>query len=265
MFAVSAVAGWRCSESREESTVLALTEWATDAISTGGPLVLMVVMFLENVFPPIPSEAVLPLAGYLVSQGTLNPVVAVVAATIGSTLGAFFLYEVGRYGGRPLVLRYGRVFRIDEDRLDRADAWMDRHGTKVVFAARMVPLARSVVSIPAGTTRMGRGQFLAYSALGSLVWNAALIGAGWALGETWKQASDVVGLLSTIAAAAAVVGLLVLWWRVQRSRRRAREGGVDTDTDTSADDQLMRSRTTATVAPTSRATAPESTEKSPSR
>ena len=135
--------------------MLALTGWATDAIATGGPLVLVLVMFLENVFPPIPSEVVLPLAGYMVEQGELNPVVTVLAATLGSVLGAVVLYEAGRHGGRPLLLRHGRVLRLDEDRMDRADGWMDRHGSKVVFAARMVPLARSVVSVPAGTTRHG--------------------------------------------------------------------------------------------------------------
>ncbi len=204
--------------------MLALTGWATDAIATGGPLVLVLVMFLENVFPPIPSEVVLPLAGYMVEQGELNPVVTVLAATLGSVLGAVVLYEAGRHGGRPLLLRHGRVLRLDEDRMDRADGWMDRHGSKVVFAARMVPLARSVVSVPAGTTRMGRGHFLLYTATGSFIWNTALIAAGWALGATWEQAADWVGTLSTVAAAAAVLGGLVLWWRTQRVRRRT-DGG----------------------------------------
>lgn len=234
------------------STVLALTDWATDAISTGGPAVLTFVMFLENVFPPIPSEVVLPLAGDLVEQGELNPVVALAAATLGSVLGAQVLYEAGRHGGRPLVLRYGRVLRMDDTALDRADGWMDRHGTKVVLAARMVPLARSVVSVPAGTTQMPRGPFIAYTAIGSLLWNAALIGAGWALGATWEQASDWVGVLSTVAAATAVVAGLFLWWRTQRVRRR---GAADAT-------QAKRSRTTATAAPTSRPTAPPSTDRS---
>ncbi len=204
-----------------------MTGWVEDAVESGGPLVLTFVMFLENVFPPIPSELVLPLAGFLVEQGVLNPFVALAAATLGSVLGAIVLYEAGRYGGRPLVLRYGRVLRVDTDKLDRADDWMDRHGTKVVLVARMIPLARSVVSVPAGTTRMGRGQFLLYTTVGSLIWNAALIGAGWALGAAYEQAADVVGTLSVIAAIGLVVGLLLLWWRVQRRPGREVLGEVE--------------------------------------
>lgn len=205
--------------------MFAITGRVEDAVEGGGPLVLTLVMFLENVVPPIPSELVLPLAGFLVEQGVLNPAVAVAASTLGSVLGAIVLYEAGRYGGRPLVLRYGRVLRVDTDKLDRADAWMDRHGTKVVLVARMVPLARSVVSVPAGTTRMGRGQFLLYTAAGSLLWNSALIGAGWMLGSAYEQAADAVGILSVVAAVVLVVVLLLLWWRVQR---RPGRGVLDT-------------------------------------
>jgi membrane protein DedA with SNARE-associated domain len=196
--------------------IFGLTGWVSETVRSGGPLVLVLVMFLENVFPPIPSELVLPLAGFMAEQGEINLVVAILASTLGSVLGAVVLYEVGRVGGRPLVLRYGRVLRVDEARLDRADQWMDRHGTKVVFFARMVPLARSVVSVPAGTTRMGRGRFLAYTTVGSAIWNSTLIVAGWVLGAAYEQASGVVGTLSVVAVAAAVLGLLVLWWRLQR-------------------------------------------------
>jgi len=245
--------------------VFALTDRVTDAVETGGPVVLMFVMFLENVFPPIPSELVLPLAGFMVEQGALNPVVAIVAATLGSLMGAVVLYEAGRYGGRPLVLRYGRILKVDDERLDRADAWMDRHGTKVVLVARMIPLARSIVSVPAGTTRMGRTRFLAYSALGSLIWNTALIGAGWALGATYEQASDWVGTLTVVAAAALVVGLLALWWRTQRIRRGREMDEVLEAAGVDPSDQSIRERTTAMTADTSRPTASESTDRSDPR
>lgn len=199
--------------------MLAVSDDVTELVETGGPFGLGFVMFLENVFPPIPSELVLPLAGFLVDQGTINPVTAVLAATLGSLLGAVVLYEAGRHGGRPLVLRYGKVLRVDEARLDRADDWMARHGTKVVLFARMVPLARSVVSVPAGTARMGRGQFLLYSTIGSAVWNSALIAAGWALGASFHRAESAAGVFGMIAAAVAVVVGLGLWWRSQRRSR----------------------------------------------
>ena len=223
-----------------------MSEWVTEAVQTGGPLVLVVVMFLENVFPPIPSELVLPLAGFMVEQGTLNPIVAVLAATLGSVLGAMFLYESGRHGGRPLLLRYGRVLRLDDRRLDRADAWMDRHGPKVVLVGRMIPLARSVVSVPAGTTKMDRGPFLLYTSVGSLAWNTLLIGAGWSLGATWERASDMVSGLTVVAAAAGLVGALLLWWRTQRLRRMATpaaevpsaERGPGAEAARSGDDEL---------------------------
>ncbi len=220
-----------------------MSEWVTEAVETGGPLVLVLVMFLENVFPPIPSELVLPLAGFMVEQGDLNPVAAIVAATLGSVLGAVFLYESGRHGGRPLLLRYGRVLRLDDRRLDRADAWMDRHGPKVVLVGRMIPLARSVVSVPAGTTKMDRGPFLLYTTVGSLAWNSLLIGAGWSLGATWERASDLVGSLTVVAAAAGLLGALALWWRTQRLRRMATpavaSGAADTEPDEVTDEAVV--------------------------
>lgn len=208
-----------------------ITSWVEDAVRTGGPLMLVLVMFVENVFPPIPSELVLPLAGYLVHQGQLNPVAAVLAATLGSVLGAVVLYEAGRQGGRPLLLRWGHVLRVDEAKLDRADSWMDRHGTKIVFAARMVPLARSVVSVPAGTTRMGRPRFLLYTTVGSLVWNCALVSAGYLLGAAYKEAAGPVGTAGKVVAVLAVAGVVYLALRTRQVRRRSAQAMPDDGDD----------------------------------
>ena len=112
---------------------------------------------------------------------------AVLAATIGSVAGALILYALGRIGGRPLLLRHGRILRLDERRLDRADDWFDAHGPKLVLLGRLVPGVRSVVSVPAGLSEMPVGRFVALTALGSAVWNAVLIGAGWALGSRWRR------------------------------------------------------------------------------
>lgn len=198
-------------------------DWVTEAVRTGGPVALLLIMAAENLFPPIPSEAVLPLAGYLVYRGDLHIVVALLSSTAGSTLGAVILYGIGRYGGRPVLLRYGRVLRMSEQELDRADDWFDRHGHKVVFFARMIPLARSIVSVPAGTSEMPFGRFLLLTTIGSALWNALLIGLGYAFGNQYARVSETVSRFSTPIG--IVVGLLVLgvvgWWFWGRDHKQA--------------------------------------------
>lgn len=178
-------------------------------------------MLFENLFPPIPSELILPLAGFFVSRGELGFAGALLAATAGSLVGAFVLYGLGRYGGRPLVLRYGRLLRVKESDLDRADGWFDRHGGRVVFLGRMVPGVRSIVSIPAGMSEMPLGRFSLLTTSGSAVWNALLIGAGWYLGQNWQRVSGPVGSVSNVVLAVALavaVGLAFRWWRRKRVR-----------------------------------------------
>jgi membrane protein DedA with SNARE-associated domain len=193
-----------------------VAEWATRVLSGGGPVGLALIMLLENLFPPIPSEVVLPFAGFLVGAGNLALVPAFAAATAGSTAGALVLYALGRYGGRPLLLRWHKVLRLDEDDLDRADDWFDRHGWAAVVLGRMVPFVRSVISIPAGTSEMPVGRFLALTALGSGIWNALLIGAGMLLGERHAQVSALVSRFTPLLFAALALGLLAWWWRRRR-------------------------------------------------
>ena len=194
------------------------------AIATGGYPALALLVLLENLFPPIPSEVVLPLAGYYVERGTLAFVPAVAASTAGPLAGALILYGLGRLGGRPLVLRYGRLLRVDDERLRRAEDWFARYGDAVVLLGRMVPDARSVVSVPAGLARMGLIRFCVLTTLGSAAWNALLIGAGWALGAYWRGASDAVrlGLLVVLVVVAAAAVVVVV---VRRRSRRARGAG----------------------------------------
>jgi len=201
----------------------ALERLAEQAVTAGGSIGLLLVMAAENLFPPIPSELVLPLAGFQVYQGSVSFLQALLAATAGSLLGAVILYELGRYGGRPLVLRFRRVLRVTPQELDRADGWFDRHGRKVVFFARMIPLARSVVSIPAGWSEMPRAEFLLLTTLGSLLWNAALIGGGILLGENFRRIADVVGTYSNVVLIVLVVAVVALaaWWYQTRVRGRS--------------------------------------------
>jgi membrane protein DedA with SNARE-associated domain len=182
---------------------------------------LAFLMLAENLFPPIPSEVILPLTGFLVEQGDLTFFPALTFATAGSLAGALVLYALGRWGGRGVILRYGGVLRLKEAELDRADRWFDRYGGLVVLFGRMVPGVRSLVSIPAGLSEMPLGRFVLLTVLGSGVWNTLLIGVGWLLGENWSRVASVVGSVSNVvlvllAGVALVLG--VWWWRSRHSR-----------------------------------------------
>lgn len=199
----------------------AVVEWLTATIGAGNGWALAAVMLVENLFPPIPSEAVLPLAGFLVDQGRLELWETLLLATVGSTLGAVLLYALGRWGGRPVLLRWHGVLRLSEEQLDHADEWFDRHGPKLVFWFRMVPLARSVVSVPAGASEMPFVRFCALTAAGSAIWNAVLVGAGVAVGRNWRMVAEVIGRYSTgtvvvLGAATIIAGV---WWWTRGSRR----------------------------------------------
>ena len=196
-------------------------DWVRNTVTSGGYPALAGLILAENLFPPIPSELILPLAGFYVGQGEMAFALAVLAATIGSLAGALLLYAIARFGGRRLILRWSRWLRVKEKDLDRADGWFDAHGGWVVLFGRLVPGARSLVSIPAGLSEMPVLRFTALTALGSTVWNCALIGAGWALGEHYEQVGGIVGPIGTAVVGACALAALVLVLRAYRRRRAA--------------------------------------------
>jgi membrane protein DedA with SNARE-associated domain len=191
--------------------------WVMSIIETFGYVGVAVVLALESVFPPIPSEAVLPLTGFLVSQGRMSFVGALIASTIGAVVGALILYWLGYALGedrvRALVKQYGRWMLLTEEDLDRAHAWFDHHGRIAVLIGRLAPFVRSMVSIPAGVTRMPLLTFTVYTAIGSALWNALLIGAGWLLGASWHHVQEYQQYFAY--AVFAVLGLAIAWfvWR----------------------------------------------------
>lgn len=203
-----------------------ITTWVTDVVNTLGYLGVAFLVAVENVFPPIPSEAVLPLAGFVAGRGDANLIGMIVAATAGSVVGAWILYGVAAAIGpvrlRGFIVRFGRWFSVREHHLDRAEAWFDRRANAAVLIGRCVPLIRSVVSVPAGFRRMPLGRFTVLTAIGSLMWNAALICAGAILGERWERVGDFVGLFqgAVILAIGGVVAL-VAWRTVVRPRLAA--------------------------------------------
>ena len=203
-----------------------MTDAVVGLMRAFGYLGLFLVLIIENLFPPIPSEAVLPLAGFLVGRGEMNFVLAVLVSTAGATVGALILYALGRYGGRPLILRYGKILRVDAPSLDRAESWFLRYGDWVVLVARIIPLARSIVSIPAGTMRMSLLRFTLLTVIGTGLWNILLIGMGQLLGENWERVSEVASAYSDVAVglggfAVVAYGIFYLFRRRIKSRRAA--------------------------------------------
>ncbi len=196
--------------------------WVRDVIESWGVFGLVFLLFLENLFPPIPSELILPLAGFLIGSGELGWAEALAASTTGSLLGAYALYGLGRWGGRPFILRFGRLLHVTERDLDRAEAWFDRFGSVVILVARMLPGARSVVSIPAGTLHMPLIKFTLLTVAGSAIWNMLLIGAGYLLGENWSRVEGVVGSVSNVLVVVVIVVLagLSAWWLYSKRRKR---------------------------------------------
>jgi len=190
-----------------------ITEWVTDVVDALGYLGVAFLVALENLFPPIPSEVVLPLAGFVAGQGRANVVGMVIASTVGSMVGAWALYGISAAIGperlRAIVNRYGRVLRLSDKDLDRAEEWFDKRSTTAVLIGRCVPLIRSLVSIPAGFRRMPLARFSLFTLIGSLVWNSALVSAGYALGDRWEQVGDYVGYFQYVV---IVVILVALGW-----------------------------------------------------
>jgi membrane protein DedA with SNARE-associated domain len=206
-----------------------ITEWVTDVVDALGYLGVAFLVALENLFPPIPSEVVLPLAGFVAGQGRANVVGMVAASTVGSMVGAWALYGIAAAIGperlRAIVRRWGRVLRLDDKDLDRAEEWFDKRSGTAVLIGRCVPLIRSLVSIPAGFRRMPLAKFSLFTLVGSLVWNSALVGAGYALGDRWEQVGDYVGYFQYVVIAVILLGIGWFAWNKFGPGGRADNGG----------------------------------------
>ena len=193
--------------------------WAVDLMDKLGAPGAGIAVALENLFPPLPSEVILPLAGFAANRGDLGLVSAIFFTTLGSVVGALALYGVGAVLGRDRTRALAaRIPLMKLEDVDKAEAWFARHGAKAVLIGRVVPVVRSLISVPAGVERMRLSLFLALTAFGSLVWNSALIIAGYLLGEKWNVVESYVGILQWVVLAAAV--LAVVWFIVVKLRAR---------------------------------------------
>lgn len=199
-----------------------------------GYLGVMVAMAIESAMIPLPSELILPYAGFLVSDlSQLEPLtgaawnywIVVVIATIGNTLGSLVAYAIGAYGGRPFLERYGRYLLIRPHEIELADRFFADHGAATVFVGRLLPIIRTFISFPAGVARMPLGKFIVYSTAGALPWSMLLVFAGTVLGANWleiRHALQPFDLAIAVAVVAAVV--LFVWWRLGMPGRPRRAG-----------------------------------------
>ncbi|HEU4322505.1 MAG TPA: DedA family protein [Roseiflexaceae bacterium] len=195
-----------------------------EAILALGYLGIALVMLVENLIPPIPSELVMPFAGFLVAEQKLSMVGVLLSGTLGSLLGAVILYALGRWAGDPLVRRflrrYGHLIRVSEQDLDRALAVFDRYGEVIVLVGRLIPLVRSLISLPAGMRGMPFWRFLLFTAAGTALWNGALAGAGFLLGQNWAAVLGVIEQYQRVVL--VVLAAALLWW-VTRAALRWRQ------------------------------------------
>ncbi|AEB45087.1 MULTISPECIES: DedA family protein [Micromonospora] len=190
----------------------------------GGPGAGLAVA-LENLFPPIPSEVILPLAGFVAAQGRMSVIGAIFWTTLGSLLGALALYWIGATLGRERVRAIAaKLPLVKLSDIDRTEEWFLRHGVKAVFFGRMIPIFRSMISIPAGVERMPLLTFAVYTTLGSLIWNTTFVLAGYLLGDNWHLVESYAGILQNLVIVACVLGLV--WFVVTRLRRSRRAGGL---------------------------------------
>lgn len=185
---------------------------------------VMIAMAIESAMIPLPSELILPFAGFQVSSPTaVEPLtnaawsfwIVVVVATIGNTAGSLIAYAIGAYGGRPFLERYGRYLLIRPHEIEAADRFFTRYGAATVFFGRLLPIVRTFISFPAGVTRMPLPKFIAYSTAGAVPWSIALVWAGVQLGTRWRDIREMLQPFDLAIAIAVVAGaLLLLWWRL---------------------------------------------------
>ncbi|MGG6294608.1 DedA family protein [Leptolyngbya sp. AN02str] len=200
-----------------------MAEWIVQTMQALGYWGIGLLMFLENLFPPIPSELIMPLAGFTIAQGEMSFVSAIAAGVIGTILGTLLWYAAGRiYGERRLIEladRYGKWITVSGRDVETAIAWFNKYGAVAVLLCRLVPGVRTLISLPAGLAHMNLGLFLAYSTIGTVLWTTLLTVVGYVLGDNYEQVEQYLGPVSKIIAVAIVVGFGLWIWKRSRDRK----------------------------------------------
>ncbi|MGD0057005.1 MAG: DedA family protein [Methanomassiliicoccales archaeon] len=199
---------------------MGIIEWGIfsikDLILTAGYPGVFFLMALESACLPIPSEIILPFAGWLAYDGQFNLILAALAGTFGCLGGSVFAYLVGLYGGRKFVVKYGKYVLLNEKSLDSAERWFAKYGDSAVFFSRLLPIIRTFISLPAGMARMNGARFSTLTFIGSLPWCFVLTYIGFALGPSWQSITGIFGGLDVIIVLAVV--LILVWYLLRRRK-----------------------------------------------
>lgn len=195
-----------------------LVEYIVLGISTLGYFGLFVLMALESMIAPVPSEVVMPFAGYLALQGRFQFWLALLASSLGSIVGSILSYFIGVYGGRPLVLKFGKYLLLEEEHLIWTEKWFKRQGSKTIFISRFIPVVRHLISIPAGIAKMSMQKFVIYTFIGASIWNFILLYAGFKLGSHWDKIHQFSKELDVIFVVGVLMFLVYFIWKHQKKK-----------------------------------------------
>lgn len=204
-----------------------MQSWITDFMEQFGYLGIFLLMCIENVFPPIPSELILPFGGFMTTHTDLNVLGVIFSATGGSLLGAIILYGIGLLLDVERLLkivdRWGKLLHVKKEDILKADAWFDQHGFWTVLFCRMIPFIRSMISIPAGMSNMKFVLFVFFTTVGTLIWNSILVGAGALLGKSWERVLYYMGIYSNVIY--VVLGIMfigiLIYFMIKNKHKRA--------------------------------------------
>jgi membrane protein DedA with SNARE-associated domain len=200
-----------------------LTKWIVETMQSLGYLGIGLLMFLENLFPPIPSELIMPLAGFTVSQGKMDFIPAILAGIIGTVIGALPWYYVGKLLGEKTIARladkYGKFIAVSGEDIDKANQWFTKHGAKAVLLCRVVPGVRTLISLPAGINEMPLLPFLIYSTVGTAIWVTFLTGLGYFLGTKYDLVDEYLGPVSKIVFLMIIIAFGVWIWRKNQQKK----------------------------------------------
>jgi membrane protein DedA with SNARE-associated domain len=199
-----------------------IADYATFLIQQGGYTMVTFLMALESMIAPVPSEAVMPFAGFLIYDGKLTFPLTIFFSTLGSIIGSLISYVMGIYGGKPLILKYGKYLLLDKHHLEITEKFFSKHGEKTIFISRFIPVVRHLISIPAGIGKMNLTKFVIYTIIGAAIWNGFLTWVGYKLRNNWEEVMKYSHVVDVVVVSGMLV--VIVWFVYSHLKQRRTQG-----------------------------------------